>query len=514
MPYVLNRSVITKRIIDMLVGSMREWISRNRLYRHTDISDRFALEAAQIPCVIVRGVSNTQKRIDTQDFIQDLEGRVELIPISADNNLFGNNVQQVNLPDNVSYDPRWPWDNSVGVPSGLDIANAIYTSGTVSNSGINTGIIITVPGSATFDPTSIVTATEYSGAFYGSVVSGTRDYSLALSLNQNQDQFYLLVSGTDVIISGTPTTGIVALPVEPNQFIVDGSGVAPGLTGTQLLMSDVLYAGDQYQLKTFNTPELTYAIYGGIYNMSVSFECYARTTIEAQELGDLMQRFLVERKLYFYDEYGVSITSWSQGGQSEREYVNEHIFQTSVSSDMFIEWHDYRSLDVITSSSGIAIPYGNYVTNYSPPSVYTKVVPYQNGVVDSSWYTPVGLNESQSLYYQSGITYPISPTSGTIYITYTGSSISTAPSGSGIFQQTTGLSYDITPNDLQIALEGLSNIGSGNISIIGQSGLTYSMTFMGQLANMGLPLIEVSGDGFDISINPTITRINAGHAIV
>jgi hypothetical protein len=492
---------------------MRDWISRNRLYRHTDISDRFSLEAVQIPCVIIRGVSNSQKRVSYQDFIDDVTGRVELIPITADDNLFGNNVQSVNLPDNVTYDPRWPWDNSIGVASGVDINNAIYTSGTITNSGINTGIIITVPGSGVFDPTSIVTATEYSGAYYGNVVSGNNLYNLALSLNQNQDQFYLIVSGTDIMISGVPSTGSVALPVEPNQFIVDGSGVAPGLTGTQLLMSDVLYAGDQYILKTFDKPHITYEIYGGIYNISVSIECYARTTIEAQELGDLIQRFLVERKLNFYDQYGVSITSWSQGGQSEREYVNEHIFQTAISSEMFIEWHNYKSVDLISSFSGIAIPFGNYYTNYSPPSVYTKVVPYLNGSADGDWYYQTGLNETQALYYDVSGT-SVSPTGGYFYLTYTGSSIATAPTGSGIYQQTGPLAYNISNIDLITALQGLSNIGTGNIIVNGQTGINYNMTFINALSNMPLPLISVSGSGIDAGITPTIVEVTQGHGIV
>jgi len=514
MAYILNRSVITKKIIDLLVWSMREWISRNRLYRHTDISDRFSLEAAQIPSVVIRNVSNTQQRTHFDDYIQDIEGRVELIPLSADNQLFGNNIQSVNLPDNVNYDPRWPFDQTIGVASGVDITNAIYTSGTITNSGINTGIVITVPGSGVFDPVSIVTATEYSGAYYGNVISTTNNYTLALSLNQSQDQFYLLVSGNDVLISGVPSTGVVALPVEPNQFVVDGSGIAPGLTGTQLLMGDVLFAGDQYQLKTFATPRTTYSIYGGLYKMSVSFECYARTTIESQELGDLIQRFLVERKLYFYDQYGVSITSWSQGGQSEREYINEHIFQTSVSADMFIEWHDYRSVDLITGFSGIAIPYGLYVTDYLAPGVYTKVQPYNPGISDGSWYIPTGQNELQNIYYKSGSTYPISPTSGDIYLIYTGSSIATAPTGSGIYQEIGPLTFNISPSGMQSALETMTNIGTGNITVNGQSGLVYAISFINQLGYMSLPLIQVSGSGLDAGFEVISVEVTDGSGIV
>jgi hypothetical protein len=398
MSYSLNRSVIAKRLIDITIGFLRGYLSRNRLYQHVDVSDRFSFEQVQIPCVVVKSVSNTQKRIHFDDFIEDYESRVKLTPIIADNNIFGNNMNQVNLPDNVSYDPRWSFDTTIGIASGTDINATVYTSGTVTNTGTNTGIIITVPGANTFDPTSISFADEIEGAYSPSVITGTNTYYLAIALNQAQDQMYLVISGTDMV-SG------VSIPVEANQLIVNGSGVAPGLSGTRIYLADVLFVGDQYQLDTYPDKIPTYSIYGGIYNANMTFECYAKTTIEAEELGDLVESILVERKLELYDRHGITSTSWGQGGGSEREYVNEYIFQSTVTSEMMKEWHEYRSIDLITGASGIGIPYGLYSGTYVPPGVYTQEdtgvpnVPYYFSLYPVASGIPVSL-----LANYSGIT--------------------------------------------------------------------------------------------------------------
>ncbi len=349
--------MITKRLIDLMVPFFRRHAMQNRLYQHTDFSDRFDLTQVQVPCVIVRTVSNNQRRIAPDDFIDDVHEKVQLVPIQADNNLVGNNVHKVNLPSSIDYDPKYPWDNTIGVATGTDIVKTIFTTGTSADfeSGTNTGIIINVPPPTTFEPTSLLYARECP-ILEGTppVVAptgGTGTYTIAVALNSTQDQFYLVFSGND--ISGTRI-----LPVEPNQFIINGSGIAPELTGTAFKMNDILWAGDQYQIRIFDTDQFVYAKYGGIYNHTISFECYARSTIEAQELGDLVEKFLVEKKKEPYDSDGFVLTEWSQGGQSERDYINEHLFQTAVSCQGFVQWGELRSVDIISSASGIAIPIG------------------------------------------------------------------------------------------------------------------------------------------------------------
>jgi len=510
--FILNNAVVTKKIIDLLVDFIRKNARRSKLYENTHVTDRFSLEAVRLPSIIVRNVTNTQRRTHYDDFIDDITGRIQLVPISGDSTLVGSNLVRTNLADSLDYDPRWAFDPTIGYPTGLDITAAIFTSQTGGsfNSGVTTGMIITLPPPNDFDPASLVYGLEsplsdgsnnyggvpatnpinpnfrtvnstglilenhtnnifnplssgniqvplnlsvlpnytrqtinysitgtqnidlfspsttginavYSGNnttygkypfsgigisgagwyqsgtslqwtngiypnFSGAIVAGQIpasgslygvDYNyygpdvhtLAVALSADQEQFYLIYSG--ISLAGS----IAIQPVDPGQYIVNASGLVPGLSGTVFKLNDVLWAGDQYQALTFQQDQLNYAVYGGLYEMSISFECYANSTIEAQELGDLVEKFLVENKKQPYNADAFNLTAWSQGGQSEEEYINDHIFSTSVSVDGFRFWQEYRGADIITSVSGTAIPIGFYnnLGSYIPPGVVTNL---------------------------------------------------------------------------------------------------------------------------------------------
>ena len=520
--FALSDSVVTKKIIDLLVDFLRKQAKRSRLYEQTKVTDRFSLESVRIPAIIVKNVSNTQRRTDYTDFISDIYGRIELVPISGDNTLVGNNIIRTNLPESLDYDPRWSFDPTIGYPAGygfsgtgtqpfnpsFDINAAVFTSQTGGsfNADVTTGMVITLPEPNYFEPTSLLYALEapfsngsasakqpnpiqptfrtinatglvletqvnnyspsgsgnfqvhvnldllpnynpknavdyanpsnntnvyifstpttginnvYSGnntssgiyPYSGNGISGAGwfqsgstidntylywtngsfpnysgaiaagqipasgvtygvDYNyegpdvhtIAIALNDTQDQFYAIISG--ISLGGSS----IAMPVEPDQYIINASGLVPGLSGTVIKLNDVLWAGDQYQALTFQKDILNYAVYGGLYEMSIQFECYANSTLEAQELGDLVQRFLVERKKLPYNKDAFNFTAWSQGGQGEEDYINDHIFSTSVSTDGFRFWQEYRGSDLITAVSGIALPVGYYNNSglYSP----------------------------------------------------------------------------------------------------------------------------------------------------
>ena len=360
MAFAFNHSVVTKKIIDLLVGFLRTNARRSRLYTMTQISDRFDYEQTRVPAVIVKSVTNTQRRTHYDDFIVDEWGHTQLIPISGDSNLVGNNLQRNNLPDTLDYDPRYAFDPSIGYPSGVDITEGIYTgitgsslTGTSFNSGVTTGIVINIPPATTYDPESIVYALDcprLDGT--PSPINppgGTGLHTIAVALSDDQEQFYLVYSGTSL-------TGTVIQPVEPDQIIVNASGLVPGLTGTTILLNDVLWAGDQYQIQTYNTDQFVYGVYGGVYDISIAFDCYAGSTIEAQELGDLIEGFLVYLKRDVKDLGGFNLTGWSQPGQAEADYINGHIFSCGVACEGFVWWQEYRSVDLITSASGTAIP--------------------------------------------------------------------------------------------------------------------------------------------------------------
>jgi len=369
MAYRLNNTVITKRIIDLLIEFLKEKAQYNRLYQQVFVSDVFPLVATKIPAIIVNQTSNTQQRIHFDDFIEDNYGQSELIPITADQDLVGNNLGRVNLPKELNYDPRWPWDETVGYPSGTDIVKTIYTTGTGTNfdTSVNTGIIVEIPPQSTYLPSSLLYGSDKEPQGLGTIpaqVSGTGLYNIAVALNQDQDQFYLVYSGNSF-------TGTIIQNVEPNQYIVDGSGMVPGLSGTQIKLSDVLWGGDQYLFKITDNTRLVSSTYGGLYKINIGFDCIAKTTIETQELADLVERFFVERKFDLWDQLGVEMTDWGQGAQNQKDYINEPFFKIGITVGLFNEWHEYRGVDIITGASGVGIPTTGFSGTYYPPGVYT-----------------------------------------------------------------------------------------------------------------------------------------------
>ncbi len=78
---------------------------------------------------------------------------------------------------------------------------------------------------------------------------------------------------------------------------------------------------------------------------------------------------MVENKATIKQLYGLSLTSWSKGGESEEVHLNEYIFKASLTSQGFVEWHKLEYGPVITDvtvvASGVAtvdsMPIGNYL---------------------------------------------------------------------------------------------------------------------------------------------------------
>lgn len=73
------------------------------------------------------------------------------------------------------------------------------------------------------------------------------------------------------------------------------------------------------------------------------------------------------------------------------------------------------------------------------------------------------------------------PTGGTMRFTYKG-------------QRTAALAYNASTAAVQAALEGLSTIGSGNVTVSGVAGSSYVVTGAGALENTPMDLIEADGD--------------------
>jgi hypothetical protein len=102
-------------------------------------------------------------------------------------------------------------------------------------------------------------------------------------------------------------------------------------------------------------------------------------------------------------------------------------------------------------------------------------------------------NEAQTLTITGG------PTGGTWTGTYAG--------------QTTGaIPFNATAATVRTALEALSTIGVGNVSVTGSAGGPYTVTFIGTLAGANLAQMTASGAGLTGGTAPSVAvaTITAG----
>jgi autotransporter-associated beta strand protein len=104
-----------------------------------------------------------------------------------------------------------------------------------------------------------------------------------------------------------------------------------------------------------------------------------------------------------------------------------------------------------------------------------------------------------------------------VYVTQTGSEVQTVSvSGTaGTFtltlngQTTTSLDFSAAASDIQTALEGLSNVGTGNVSVTatGTNPNTFAVTFIGALAGTIQPAMTATGaNGTTVTVNSVISN--------
>ena len=97
-----------------------------------------------------------------------------------------------------------------------------------------------------------------------------------------------------------------------------------------------------------------------------------------------------------------------------------------------------------------------------------------------------GTNEQQS------VTITGSPTGGTFTLTWSG-------------QTTSAIAYNATAATVQTALEALSNIGVGDVSVSGSAGGPYTVTFTGDLGLSDVAAMTASGAGLTGGTTPGVS---------
>jgi hypothetical protein len=94
-------------------------------------------------------------------------------------------------------------------------------------------------------------------------------------------------------------------------------------------------------------------------------------------------------------------------------------------------------------------------------------------------------NEVQTVTITGG------PTGGTFTLTYSG-------------QTTAGIAYNATAAAVKSALQALSTVGNGNVSVSGSAGGPYTVTFQGDLAGVNAAAMTASGAGLTGGTSPAV----------
>lgn len=100
-----------------------------------------------------------------------------------------------------------------------------------------------------------------------------------------------------------------------------------------------------------------------------------------------------------------------------------------------------------------------------------------------------GLNEKQTVSIVG------SPTGGTFTLSVGG-------------QTTAGIAYNASAATVETALEGLSTVGAGNVSVSGDAGGPYAIEFIGDLAGENVDPITADGDG--LTVPPEVQVLDLG----
>jgi hypothetical protein len=271
------------------------------------------------------------------------------------------NYERVNLPNYIEENNLFPWDTDTPNISGTDIANTLFTniSGNYNTTDQTTGIIITVPQPNNFEPQSIERIEEikiFNEYTYMQNPTTVQEGIVDLAIAIDNEQFYMIYSGTTL-------SGINTLPIYAEQVLND----APGLSGVSIKFNDVLYAGDRYQIRTYSGETFISERFGGIYDITISFDIYAMSTIEIHELSDLIQQFFVVKKFDLWDKAGFTIKTWTKSGESETQHLNEYIYKSSLNISGMVEWHEDRGILLLDSFTVSAIPYGSFYSGTYVP---------------------------------------------------------------------------------------------------------------------------------------------------
>ncbi len=144
------------------------------------------------------------------------------------------------------------------------------------------------------------------------------------------------------------------------------------------------------------------------------------------------------------------------------------------------------SIDGTAHSRSITLDTSAFTAGTHYPAGYVK-----SGTVlvklSSGLYAPNGGNVSEV----QTVTVSGSPTGGTFTLTLDG-------------ETTAGIAYNAAASAVQTALEGLSNLASGDVTVTGSAGGPYTVTFGGARAGANVPQMTASGASLTGGSSPSV----------
>ncbi|MBL8815973.1 MAG: hypothetical protein JNL58_08070 [Planctomyces sp.] len=158
-----------------------------------------------------------------------------------------------------------------------------------------------------------------------------------------------------------------------------------------------------------------------------------------------------------------------------------------------LQWQDVNTVNVTddTATGGYLIEFTGSAGNANQPTItaastWTAAEGRYDITVTTTTEGAANANEVQT------ITLSPTPTGGTFTLTYAG-------------QTTSPIAYNASAATVDTALEALSNIGVGDVTVTGSAGGPWTVTFGGALANTNVQQITGNGSGLTGAATQTFT---------
>jgi NHL repeat len=164
----------------------------------------------------------------------------------------------------------------------------------------------------------------------------------------------------------------------------------------------------------------------------------------------------------FVSAFGWGVIGTGASGTGDLAAGSEEITAVTTTSKLFLVGQTITGTGIPAETKITAVGEGTITLSAPATATGTNVA---LSVAAGAGVVPT--NDSQT------ITVPATVTAGTFTLTFS------TPNPSPTEETTANLPFDATASEVQSALQGLSNIGAGNVTVTGSTGGPYTVTFQG-----------------------------------